>query len=60
VATRGASELVAALLVDAAQRSDELEEVVGKYRETLNHQALVTDATEGSFSMPLRDQLDLG
>jgi hypothetical protein len=59
VATRNASELVAALLVRSARDRDALPEIIGDYRETLTHEILATAATEGFVELPARREVEL-
>src|SRR5262245_25940499 len=59
VGVRNASELVAALLVHAAQESDSLGEMIGDYRETRVHQVLAGDQIEGVHQLDPRPDLEL-
>jgi len=60
VAVRNASELVAALLVQASQQeASVLEDIVATYRETQAHHVLNTEATEGRYDLPARADLEL-
>lgn len=60
VAVRNASELVAALLVQAShQGADALGDAVTTFRETQAHDVLATESTEGVFALPARADLDL-
>lgn len=60
VAVRNASELVAALLVQASQQEAEaLGDILTAYRETQAHQVLDTDFTEGLHALPARADLEL-
>jgi hypothetical protein len=61
LAVRNASELVAALLVRAAQYSaTELGEIVGDYRDTRAYTVLDPNAEAGTFPLPPRSEIDLG
>jgi hypothetical protein len=61
IAARNASELVAALLVKAAQYSaTELGEIIGDYRDTRSHTVLDPEAEAGTFVMPPRSEIHLG
>ncbi|HEY5058022.1 MAG TPA: hypothetical protein VII51_03300 [Gaiellaceae bacterium] len=60
LSVRNASELVAALLVGAAEQSaDALGEMVADYRDTQAHEILGSAATTGPFEIPLRADLEL-
>lgn len=60
VGVKGASELVAALLVRAMNDAAMLDEFVGDYRETRVHAVLRTNETEGLHEVPARADIELG
>jgi hypothetical protein len=60
VGVRGASELVAALIVKAAQATEaDLGDAIGDYRETRAYSILSAAAEQGAFSLPTRHDLKL-
>ncbi len=59
IGVRNASELVAALLVQASREPDALGDAVGDYRETRAHEILDTADTAGAFDLPPRSGLEL-